>query len=104
MDILGDDDSEWMVQDMAAMADTLGVANKPWIEHRYCYGDDHTNFQESGFPAISPMDCVEAHNVRSSGEDTPHYHQTTDTIDTLHLGFTTRVAGVVVATLAGWAR
>jgi hypothetical protein len=102
-DILGDPDSEWMVDDMSAMADTLGVAHKTWIRHNYCYGDDHTNFQESGFPAISPMDCVEAHNVGSSGEDTPHYHQTTDTIETLHMPFTTRVTGVIVATLAVWA-
>lgn len=102
-DILGDDDSEWMVEDMAATADALGVSYKTWIQHRYCYGDDHTNFQESGFPAISPMDCVEAHNVSSSDEETPHYHQTSDTIDTLHLPFTAKVTGVIVATLAAWA-
>ncbi len=102
-DILGDDDSAWMVEDMSAMADTLGVAHKTWIQHDYCYGDDHTNFQESDIPAISPMDCVEAHNVRGSGESTPHYHRTTDTVDTLHLPFTTRVTGVIVATLATWA-
>jgi Zn-dependent M28 family amino/carboxypeptidase len=102
-DILGDDASAWMVNDVAATADTLGVANKTWIRHAYCYGDDHTNFQESDFSAISPMDCVEAHNVSSSDEATPHYHQTTDTIDTLHLPFTTRVVGVITATIAGWA-
>jgi hypothetical protein len=101
-DILGDDESEWMVEDMATTADALGVGNKTWIQHRYCYGDDHTSFQDAGFPAVSPMDCVEAHNVPSSGEETPHYHQTSDTVDTLDLGFTRRVVGVVVATLGSW--
>ncbi len=101
-DILGDETSEPLVIDMAAVADTLGVANKTWIEHRYCQGDDHTYYQDAGFPAISPMDCVEAHNVRGSGEDTPHYHRTTDTVDTLYLPFTTRVTQVTTVTFAGW--
>ena len=102
-DILGDDDSQHLVESMAEVADLLGVAHKSWNAHRYCYGDDHTNFQEAGYPAISPMDCVEAHNVPGSGETLPHYHKTSDTIDTLHLPFTTEVVRVIVATLAHWA-
>ena len=102
-DNLGDDESVWLVERMAEVADLLGVPNKTWIDHSYCYGDDHTNFQEAGIPAITAMDCVEAHNLPLSGEETPHYHKTTDTLDTLHLPFTTRVAGVVVATLASLA-
>jgi len=70
--------------------------------HGYCYGDDHSNFQEAGFPAVSPMDCVEGHNVSSSGESLPHYHRTSDTIDTLYLPFTTEVVRVLVATFAWW--
>ncbi len=101
-DILGDEESEALVLQMAEVADLLGVAYQSWIEHRYCYGDDHTNFQEAGFPAISPMDCVEAHNVMGTAEETPHYHRATDTIDTLHMPFTTRVASVMVATLSAW--
>ena len=46
------------------------------------------------------MDCVEAHNLPSAGETLPHYHDPTDTIDTLYLPLMTRVAGVIVATLA----
>ncbi len=97
-DILGDPQSKFLVDQMAAMADRMGVPNKTYINHGYCYGDDHTMFQEAGFPAISPMDCVEAHNL--GGEQTPHYHQTTDMPGTLHMPFTTKVAGVIVATLA----
>ena len=102
-DILGDTESESLVNDMAGIADEMGVANKVWIEHRYCMGDDHTSFQDAGFPAISPMDCVEAHNVRGTEEDTPHYHSTSDTVDTLYMPFTARVAQVIVASLATWA-
>lgn len=102
-DILGDDDSEDLVNQMADIADQLGVAHKVWVMHDYCYGDDHTNWQEAGYPAISPMDCVEAHNLgRSSGETTPNYHRTTDTIDTLYLPFTREVVRVTNATFATW--
>ncbi len=103
LDILGDEDSEHLIDDMADMADRMGVAHKTWVHHGYCYGDDHTNFQEAGIPAISPMDCVEAHNLSSSGESTPHYHRSSDTLDTLHMGFTTRVGQLMVATFARWA-
>jgi hypothetical protein len=101
-DILGDTDSEHLVVDMAEVADLLGVSYKPWVDHDFCYGDDHSNFQESGFPAITPMDCVEAHNVPAAGESLPHYHQATDTLDTLHMPFTTRVSSVLVTTLSAW--
>jgi Zn-dependent M28 family amino/carboxypeptidase len=100
VDILGDDESEHLVQSMAEVATALGIAHKTWIQHSYCYGDDHTNFQEAGFPSITPMDCVEAHNIPSSGEMTPHYHRISDTIDTIHLPFTTTVVGMIVASLA----
>lgn len=99
-DILGDPESAFLVDKMADVATRQGVAHKTYIMHNYCYGDDHTNFQEAGFPAITPMDCVEAHNIASSGEDTPHYHRPTDTLATLHMGFTTKVVGVITTTLA----
>jgi hypothetical protein len=99
-DILGDPASAFLVDHMAAVATKLGVAHKKWVEHTFCYGDDHTNFQEAGFPAITPMDCVEAHNVAGSMEDTPHYHRPSDTFDTLYMPFTTKVSGVIVTTLA----
>lgn len=100
MDILGDPSSRFLVDHMADVATRMGVPHKTWIEHMYCYGDDHTSFQERGIPAIAPMDCVEAHNVAGSGEDTPHYHATSDTFATLHMAFTTKVAGVILATVA----
>ena len=103
MDILGNESSEHLAEDMALFAEELEVAHRIWIRHDYCYGDDHTNYQENGFPAISPMDCVEAHNVAASGEETPHYHISTDSMDTIHMGFTTRVTEVLVATFAYWA-
>lgn len=101
-DILGDEDSEHLVEEMAGVADTLGVSHKDWVNHRHCYGDDHSNYQEAGMPSLAPMDCVEAHNISTSDEELAHYHQSTDRLDTLDLGFTTKVAGVLVATFAGW--
>ncbi len=100
VDILGDEDSEHLVERVANIADLLGVAHKTWIFHNYCYGDDHSNFQEASFPAISAMDCVEAHNLPESGESTPHYHRSSDRLETLHMPFTTRVTGLLTASLA----
>jgi hypothetical protein len=100
MDILGDPASEFLVDHMANVAGKLGVGFKKWVNHSYCYGDDHTSFQEAGIPAITPMDCVEAHNISSSPEETPHYHRSSDTFATLHMGMTTKVASVIVVTLA----
>ena len=102
MDILGDTGSSHLADQMASVADALGVPYKKFIEHSYCYGDDHTNFQEAGFPAIAPMDCVEAHNLPGMGEETPHYHRESDTVDTLYLPFTKRVVEVQIATFAMW--
>ncbi len=99
-DILGDKGSVELVDFMASMAETFKLGHKKWIQHDYCYGDDHTLFQEAGFSAISPMDCVEAHNLPASGEHTPHYHKASDTFETLHMPFTTRVTEVLVATFA----
>jgi len=99
MDILGDPASTTLVDHMANVATALGVGFKKYVNHGYCYGDDHTSFQEAGFPSITPMDCVEAHNL-PTGEDTPHYHRTTDVMSTLHMGFTTKVVGVILVTLA----
>jgi hypothetical protein len=73
LDILGDEASAPLVEHMADVATRLGIGHKTYIEHNFCYGDDHTSFQEAGIPAIAPMDCVEAHNVAGSMEDTPHY-------------------------------
>ncbi len=100
MDILGDPSSEMLIEHMAVVAGKLGVGFKKWVNHDYCYGDDHTSFQEAGIPSITPMDCVEAHNVSTSTEDTPHYHRTSDTSVTLHMGMTTKVASVIVVTMA----
>jgi Zn-dependent M28 family amino/carboxypeptidase len=100
LEILGDNASAMMVEHMANVAEQLGVGFKKFIDHSFCYGDDHTSFQEGGFPAIAPMDCVEAHNIPDSGHDTPHYHRTSDTMATLHMGMTTKVASVLVVTLA----
>ncbi len=99
-DILGDPASAPLVARMADVATRLGVAHKTWTDPSYCYGDDQTTFQEAGIPAITTMDCVEGHNLPASGESTPHYHRATDTLDTLYMPLTTKVAGVMVATLA----
>ena len=51
---------------------------------------DHTSFWEQGFPAVMLTDTANFRN--------PHYHQPTDTLDTLNLDFLASVAEGVTAT------
>ena len=60
--------------------------------------DDHVSFTDLGIPAVTNMDCWEAHN--GGGENTPHYHRTTDTINTLNLDCMSQVVQVNVASVA----
>ena len=54
---------------------------------------DHTAFWEQGFPAVMLTDTANFRN--------PHYHQPTDTLETLNLDFMASVAnGVTAAVLA----
>jgi len=50
---------------------------------------DHTAFWEQGFPAVMVTDTANFRN--------PHYHRSTDTIDTLNLPFLAAVADAVTA-------
>lgn len=54
---------------------------------------DHTSFWEQGFPAVMLTDTANFRN--------PHYHQPTDTLDTLNFDFLASVAdGVTAAVMA----
>lgn len=50
---------------------------------------DHTSFWEQGFPAVMLTDTANFRN--------PHYHQPTDTLDTLNLDFIASVADGLMA-------
>ncbi len=52
---------------------------------------DHSPFWDAGYPAVMLTDTA---NLRN-----PHYHQSTDTIETLDLSFIEQVAAVVTATV-----
>ena len=52
---------------------------------------DHTPFWEAGFPAVMLTDTANFRN--------PHYHQPTDTIETLNLDFMSTVADGVTAAI-----
>jgi Zn-dependent M28 family amino/carboxypeptidase len=52
---------------------------------------DHTSFWDRGYPAVMLTDTANFRN--------PHYHQPTDTLETLNLSFAANVCRAVVATL-----
>jgi Zn-dependent M28 family amino/carboxypeptidase len=56
---------------------------------------DHTSFWEGGLPAVMLTDTANFRN--------PHYHQPTDTLDTLNLDFMMSVANAVTAAIRGLA-
>lgn len=56
---------------------------------------DHTAFWEQGFPAVMLTDTANFRN--------PHYHQPTDTLETLNLDFMASVADGVTAAVLGLA-
>jgi Zn-dependent M28 family amino/carboxypeptidase len=54
---------------------------------------DHTSFWEQGFPAVMLTDTANFRN--------PHYHRSTDTLDTLNLDFIASVTdGISAAVIA----
>lgn len=53
---------------------------------------DHTPFWEAGYPAVMITDTAFLRN--------PHYHQPTDTLDTLHLPFLRQVTAATAASAA----
>lgn len=56
---------------------------------------DHTSFWEQGFPAVMLTDTANFRN--------PHYHQPTDTLETLNLDFMSQVADAVMAAVVSLA-
>ncbi len=55
---------------------------------------DHASFWAHGYPALMLTDTVPLRN--------PHYHQPTDTVETLDIDFLTGVAAAVVEVLSAW--
>jgi Zn-dependent M28 family amino/carboxypeptidase len=55
---------------------------------------DHASFWSQGYPALMLTDTVPLRN--------PHYHQTTDTVETLDFDFLTGVAKAVVGVIVEW--
>jgi hypothetical protein len=93
--------STWLAnlaEDAALTYATIPVHN--WPNTGVCF-DDHVSYWPYGISAVVLMDCYEAHqNPGGSGESTPHYHRTTDTIETLDLAQTTEAVRATVAATA----
>ena len=87
-----------LVENATTTYASLPVHN--WPNTGVCY-DDHVSYWPYGVDAIVLMDCYEAHqNPGGSGESTPHYHKTSDTIATLDLAQTTEAVRGAVAAIA----
>jgi hypothetical protein len=94
--------------DIAAVTEAAALAHADiplhnWPDTGVCH-DDHVSYWAEGYKGIVLMDCYEAHaNPGGSGESTPYYHTTSDTIDTLDLAQTTEAVRAAVAGTAALA-
>ncbi len=97
LDVAYEPVSEWLAdQVIAACNNYVGIPVSKHLSGS-CQ-DDHYAFTLLGISAVTNMDCWEAHN--GGGESTPHYHRTTDTIETLNLPCMTQAVQVNVASVA----
>lgn len=97
LDIAYDPISEWLADHLVS-AGTRYVGIPITKKRSGNCRDDHVSFSDRGFSATTSMDCWEAHN--GGNEKTPHYHRSSDTIDTLNLDCMTQVVQVNLAALA----
>ena len=96
LDIAYEPVSEWLADHVVSAGRRyvgIPISKKPTGNCR----DDHVSWTDEGFAAVTSMDCWEAHN--GGNESTPHYHRTTDTIDTLNLDCMTQAVQVNLAAL-----
>jgi len=97
LDVAYEPVSEWLADFIIETCESyvgIPIAKHPSGSCR----DDHVSFTYYGISAVTNMDCWEAHN--GGGETTPHYHRTTDTIETLNLPCMTQVVQVSIASIA----
>lgn len=94
LDVIGNRDSEWL-------ADRFIAAGQPYVSLRLdkvidpsLTWSDHSSFWDQGYAALCGIE----------DSDNPYYHHTTDTVDTLDLGFAAEVVRAALATVAGLAQ
>lgn len=92
LDIIGNYESEWLVDQMVSAAEIYTTLDPDKsINPGVLYGD-HASFWDEGYNALCGIEDFWPNN--------PYYHTTNDTIDTLTLDFTTEVTKLGVATIA----
>jgi hypothetical protein len=94
LDVIGNGNSEWL-------ADRFIAAGQPYVSLRLAKvidpsltWSDHSSFWDQGYAALCGIE----------DSDNPYYHHTTDTVDTLDLGFAAEVVKAALATVAGLAQ
>ncbi len=94
LDVIGNRNSEWL-------ADRFIAAGQPYVSLRLAKvidpsltWSDHSSFWDQGYAALCGIE----------DSDNPYYHHTTDTVDTLDMGFAAEVVKAALATVAGLAQ
>lgn len=97
LDVAFEPVSRWLAEHVISACERyVGI---PVRRHRsQACRDDHISFTTRNIPAVTNMDCWEAHN--GGDETTPHYHRSSDTADTLDFERLAQVARVNVAAVA----
>lgn len=92
LDIIGNQDSEWLVDQMISTAQSYTSLDVVKVIDPSVIYSDHSPFWDEGYSAI----C----NIEDYYPTNPNYHTTQDTINTLTLDFAEEVTKLAVAALA----
>ncbi len=97
LDVVYEPVSQWLANKVISACDRyVGIPASKHLSGM-CR-DDHISFTDLGIAAVSLMDCWDAHN--GGNENTPYYHTSGDTIDTLNLDCMTQAVQVNMAAVA----
>jgi hypothetical protein len=96
LDIIGNQDSEWLADRVFSTATTYTTLDIYKIINPSFNRSDHASFWDRGYSAVLGIEDADISN--------PYYHTTSDTIDTLNLDFITEAAKVSLATAADLAQ
>jgi len=97
--LMGNDRSEWIVDWLVEMTDSLGLDLEPAkveMAGHMVFRSDHGPFMVEGYPAVSCWENIEG----DSSEFNPYYHTVADTAGHISISLTSTIASMFAGTLA----
>jgi len=96
LDLVVNNQSEWLANRFSICASLYAPLDLLRVVNSGLKWSDHSPFWDQGYSAV----C----GIEDYGVPNPYYHKTTDTFDTLNMGFATSVTKIALAVAAGLAQ